>query len=69
MAMFQSGVWDETKGNIRLCNIVNGIYEHSLQLWKARNKMLHNKTDSDLLRVRSSETAEIISMYVKPELL
>ena len=31
--------------------------------------MLHNKTDSDLSRVRSSETAEIISMHAKPELL
>jgi ribonuclease HI len=69
MAMFQSGVRDETKGNIRLRNIVNGIYEHSLRLWKARNEMLHNKTDGDLLRVRSSETAEIISIYAKPELL
>ena len=69
IAMFQSGVRDETKGNIRLRSIVNGIYEHSLRLWKARNEMLHNKTDSDLSRVRSSETAEIISMHANPELL
>ena len=69
MAMFKSGSRDEIKGNNRIRNIVHGIYEHSTRLWKARNEMLHQKTDCDLLRIRSSETAEIISMYEHPELL
>ena len=69
MEMFQSGARDETKGSSRLRNIVQGIFEHSMRLWRARNDILHNKTNSKLSRVRSSETAEIISMYEKPELL
>ena len=43
MAMFQSGARDETKGNSRLRNIVQGIFEHIMHLWRARNDMLHNK--------------------------
>lgn len=70
MAMFQPGARDEIKGNSCICIIVQGIYEHSMRLWKSRNDMLHNKTESELSSIRrSSETAEIISIYEKPELL
>ena len=52
-----------------MLSIVHGISEHNMRLWKARNDMLHNKTDGDMARIRSAEAAEIISLHEQPEQL
>jgi hypothetical protein len=67
--MFQSGSHDASKGNHRMLNIVQGISDHNMRLWTARNDMLHNKTEGDLARIRSAEVAEIISLHEQPERL
>jgi hypothetical protein len=46
-----------------MSNIVEGIYDHNIQLWKSRNAMLHSTDDADLATIRSTEAVEIINLH------
>jgi hypothetical protein len=60
---------DKHEGHLRMRQMISAIYNHSTRIWKARNEVLHSKTDVQQREIRSAETAEIQDLYQKPHLL
>jgi hypothetical protein len=67
--VFQPGTYDEKKGTACMHNIVNGIYNHNIRLWKSRNAVLHSTDDAALATIRSTEAVEIIDLHSHPDSL
>ena len=60
---------DRQMGEQRIRDILSKLHLFTLSLWQERNSVLHNREDTDLRLIRSSELAEIRQFHENPSLL
>jgi hypothetical protein len=51
--------------NVRV--ILRAMHLLTQQLWKSRNRVLHESTDAELCEIRDTERAEICNLHAQPE--